>query len=83
MNIIKELPFDLYEGSIVKKTHVLEDSCVVWDALNGPSELAYWDEVAPKERKPLTIIPAGETVTLVTSADFGTVIWNGHIVGKY
>ena len=52
MITIKELPFAPYEGQIVKKTHVLEDSCVVWDALNGPSELGYWEKLNPKERAP-------------------------------
>jgi hypothetical protein len=71
MMMMQQLPFSEYNGTIAVCEYTL------------PEELHTFDALGYNVKNPaFTIIPAHETVKLVTSPNFGVIIWNGRIVGR-
>jgi hypothetical protein len=71
MMMMEQLPFSEYNGTIAICEYTLPEELHAFDALGNNVE-----------HSAFTVIPAHETVRLITSVNFGAIVWNGRIVGR-
>jgi len=71
MMMMEQLPFPVYTGKAQTIDYTL------------PEDLQAFDALAPSlEQAPITIIPAHETVRLMTVSNYGAIIYRKQVVGK-